>query len=237
MNVQRRMEQGEGYGRRPLDEILRQEGDRFGDYRREVGRFFPPLLTETFIFRYRDGARFVEAVRRAGGERGVNELFRRPPASTEQILHPEKYEANEAPREVVFDESRLTAGGWSMNASTPLGEIGVRGLLMAGVPFAEAARAAAGWGGDRAYLFEKTGSAPLFVWQTVWDRPADAEEFFASYNRLRARAGAKAIESPATGDPTRAVWQESGRTTLVRRTGDAVLIVRGSERDVRAIQN
>ncbi len=237
MNVQRRMEQGESYGRRPLDEILKQEGDRFGDYRQEVGRFFPPLLTETFIFRYRDGARFVESVRRAGGERGVNELFRRPPASTEQILHPEKYVANEAPREVSFDESALTASGWSMNASTPLGEIGVRGLLMARVPFAEAARAAAGWGGDRAYLFEKTGSAPLFVWQTVWDRPADAEEFFASYNRLRARAGARVVESPATGDPTRAVWQESGRTTLVRRTGDTVLIVRGSEQDVRAIQN
>ncbi len=237
MNVQRRLEQGESYGRRPLDEILRQENDRFGDYRQEVGRFFPPLLTETFIFRYRDGARFVESVRRGAGERGVNELFRRPPASTEQILHPEKYEANEAPREVAFDESRLAAGGWSMNASTPLGEIGVRGLLMAGVPLAEAARAAAGWGGDRAYLFEKAGSAPLFVWQTVWDRPSDAEEFFAAYNRLRARGGAKAIESPATGDATRAVWQESGRVTLVRRTGDAVLIVRGAEQDVRSVQN
>ena len=124
-----------------------------------------------------------------------------------------------------------------MNASTPLGEIGVRGLLMAGVPFAEAARAAAGWGGDRAYLFEKAGGVPLFVWQTVWDRPADAEEFFAAYNRLRARAGAKAIESPAAGDASRAVWQESGRVTLVRRAGDAVLIVRGAEQDVRAIQN
>ena len=233
MNVQRRLEQGESYGRRPLDEIIRQENDRFGDYRQEVGRFFPPLLTETFIFRYRDGARFVESVRRGAGERGVNELFRRPPASTEQILHPEKYEANEAPREVAFDESALAAGGWSMNASTPLGEIGVRGLLMAGVPVAEAARAAAGWGGDRAYLFEKTGRAPLFVWQTVWDKPSDAEEFFAAYNRLRARGGAKAIESPATSDATRAVWQESGRVTLVRRTGDAVLIVRGAEQDVR----
>ncbi|HYG82534.1 MAG TPA: hypothetical protein VD861_19210, partial [Pyrinomonadaceae bacterium] len=106
-------------------------------------------------------------------------------------------------------------------------------LLMAGVPSSEAARAAAGWGGDRAYLFEKTGSAPLFVWQTVWDRPSDAEEFFAAYNRLRSRAGAKPVESEAS----QTVWREAGRTTVVRRAGDAVLIIRGAEADVRTIQN
>src|SRR5919107_2170244 len=73
MNVQRRFEQGDAYGRRPLEEIIKQERERFGDYRKEVGAFFPPLLTETFIFRYREGARFVEAVRRPRGERGVDE--------------------------------------------------------------------------------------------------------------------------------------------------------------------
>ncbi len=238
MNVQRRMEQGESYGRLPLDEILRQEGDRFGDYRKEIGRYFPPLLTETFIFRYRDGARFVEAVRRGAGERGVNALFQRPPVSTEQILHPEKYSANEAPREVVLDEAAFAAGGWRMSAQTPLGEIGVRGLLMAGVPVAEATRAAAGWGGDRAYLFKKEGSAPLFVWQTVWDKPSDAEEFFTTYNRLRSRAGAKPGEIPTIGgEASQTVWREAGRVTIVRRTGDQVLIIRGAEADVRMIEN
>jgi hypothetical protein len=237
MNVQRRMERGESYGRLPLDEILKEEGERFGDYRREIGRYFPPLLTETFIFRYRDGARFVEAVRRKGGERAVDALFERPPASTEQILHPEKYDANEAPREVVLEEAAFAANGWRMSASTPLGEIGVRGLLMAGVPQAEAARAAAGWGGDRAYLFEKAGSVPLFVWQTVWDKPSDAEEFFAAYNRLRSRAGAKPVESSAAGEVSQAVWREAGRTTIVRRTHDQVLIMRGAEQDVKAMQN
>ncbi|HWS99595.1 MAG TPA: hypothetical protein VN256_04920 [Pyrinomonadaceae bacterium] len=234
MNVQRRLERGESYGRLPLDEISKEENERFGDYRREIGRFFPPLLTETFIFRYRDGARFVESVRRAKGERGVDALFQRPPASTEQILHPEKYDANEAPREVAPLEAVFAADGWRMSASTPLGEIGVRGLLMAGVPSAEAARAAAGWGGDRAYLFEKTGSAPLFVWQTVWDKPADAEEFFTAYNRLRSRAGAKPVESPAAGETSQAAWREAGRFTIVRRTGDAVLIIRGAEQDAKA---
>jgi hypothetical protein len=234
MNVQRRSEQGEAYGRRSLEDIMKQERERFGDYRREVGAFFPPLLTETFIFRYREGARFVEAVRRSRGERGVDALFQRPPLSTEQILHPEKYEAGEAPREVRLNEEAFAASGWQNVTSTPFGEVGVRGLLMAGVSERDATRAAAGWGGDRAFLFESASHAPLFVWKTVWDKPLDAEEFFNSYNSVRERAGARGGESSTTADVGQVIWRESGRTTIVRRAGDSVIIVRGAEADVNA---
>jgi hypothetical protein len=87
MNVQRRAEEGDAYGRKSLEDITRQERERFQFYRKEVGQLFPALLIETFSFRYRDGVRFVEEVRRKDGMRGVNELFSRPPLSSEQILH------------------------------------------------------------------------------------------------------------------------------------------------------
>jgi len=233
MNVQRRMEQGEAYGRRPLEDIQKQERDRFAGYLKEVGAFFPPLLTESFIFRYRDGARFVEGVRRARGQSGVDALFERPPVSTEQILHPEKYEANEQPRDVQVDDAVFGANGWESVTSTALGEVGVRGLLMAGVLEKEATRAATGWGGDRAYLFERPGGTPLFVWKTVWDRPVEAQEFFDAYNSLRRSTGAQIGEYSATGDVAYAVWRESGRTTILRRSGDTVIVIRGAEADVR----
>ena len=235
MNVQRRAEQGDAYGRRSLDDIIKQEGARFGEYRREVGALFPPLLTETFIFRYREGARFVEAVRRSRGERGVDALFSHPPLSTEQILHPEKYEAGEAPREVRLDEDAFAENNWKSVTSTPLGEIGVRGLLLAGVKEKEATRAAAGWGGDRAFLFERAGSVALFVWKTVWDRPIDAEEFFNAYNALRRQTGALAAGASLTAsDVSQSIWREAGRTTIVRRAGDSVIVIRGAEEDVNA---
>jgi hypothetical protein len=235
MNVQRRAEQGDAYGRRPLDDIIKQEGARFGEYRREVGALFPPLLTETFIFRYREGARFVEAVRRSRGERGVDALFSHPPLSTEQILHPEKYEAGEAPREVQLDEDAFTENNWKSVTSTPLGEVGVRGLLLAGVKEKEATRAAAGWGGDRAFLFERAGSVSLFVWKTVWDRPVDAEEFFNAYNALRRQTGALGAGASSTAsDVSQSMWREAGRTTIVRRAGDSVIVIRGAEADVNA---
>ena len=230
MDVQRRLEQPDAFARRPLEDVARAEDARFGEYRKEIGALFPPLLTETFIFRYRDGLRFVETVRRKGGARGVDELFRRPPASSEQVLHPEKYFANELPREIALDEQAFAAAGWHTSAATPLGEIGVRGLLLKALSAPDAARAAAGWGGDRAYLFERAGGTPLFLWQTAWDRPEDAAEFFRAYNTLCGRAG----ESVDKSDPAQSVWRAGGRVTIVRHDGDGVLIVRGADADVRA---
>lgn len=233
MNVQRRAEEGDAYARKTLEEIMRQEDARFGDYRAEMNALFPRLLTETFIFRYRDGARFIESVRRSRGVRGVNELFTRPPASSEQILHPEKYAQNESPREIQLDETAFATSGWSSVASTPLGEIGVRGLLLEGVSEKDAARASAGWSGDRAYLFERAGGTPLFVWKTAWDKLADAEEFFSAYNALqRRRNGAQASESLSSGSNAGIIWRNGGGATLVQRAGDQIIIVRGAEQDI-----
>ncbi len=241
VNVQRRLEEGDAaFARRSLEEIRRQEDARFTPARRAVGALFPPLLTETFFFRYRDGSRFVEAVRRArhGSAAGANELFRRPPASTEQVLHPEKYLAGDEPREAALDEATFASEGWRAPASTPLGEIGVRGLLLAGVPTAEAERAAAGWGGDRAYVFEREGSTPLFAWQTVWDKPSDAQEFFRAYNSLLQRRGARAETNEprraAESDGRETIWREGALVILVRLRADSVLVLRGAEADVAA---
>jgi hypothetical protein len=232
MNVQRRAEEGDTYTRKSLEEITRQENERFGGYREEMKTLFPRLLTETFIFRYRDGARFVEAVRRKGGERAVDELFTRPPVSSEQILHPEKYAQNESPREIEMDAAAFELSGWRSVASTPLGEIGVRGLLSEGISEKDAVRAAAGWGGDRAYLFERDGGTPLFVWKTEWDKPSDADEFFAAYNALQRQRGAHANEAPGASANAQTSWRKDGRLTLVQRAGNSIVVVRGSEQDV-----
>ncbi|HEV2705545.1 MAG TPA: hypothetical protein VGV59_06445 [Pyrinomonadaceae bacterium] len=238
MNVQRRLEAGSAsvWARRTVEEIARQEDERFGLYRRGVGALFPPLLTETFIFRYRDGARFVEAVRRSRPGASVDELFRRPPASSEQVLHPEKYLAGETPREAEVNAEGFSARGWRAAASTPLGEVGVRGLLLAGVSAEEARRASAGWGGDRAYVFEREGRTPLFVWKTVWDGREDAREFFRAYNALKAGRAARVDDAAAgmdAGGESQAVWREGAFVTLVRLEGEGVVVVRGVETDVR----
>ena len=229
VSVERRSQLGDAWARMSLEDVARDEDARFSVYRKGIGAFFPPLLTETFIFRYRDGLRFVETLRRAKPPAvGVDDAFRRPPASSEQVLHPEKYLSNEQPREVNLDFEGFADEGWRLTATTPLGEVGVRGLLLAGVSVDESKRAAAGWGGDRAFLFEREGRAPLFVWRTAWDKTADAQEFFRAYNTLLGQRAA-----PDTGgNETERTWRDGTLITRVRVEGDTVTIVRGAEPDV-----
>ncbi|HJQ33937.1 MAG TPA: hypothetical protein VJ866_17275 [Pyrinomonadaceae bacterium] len=227
VSVERRAAQGDAWAKKTLEDVAREEDERYASYRKGIGALFPPLLTETFIFRYRDGLRFVEALRRARPAVNVDEVFRRPPVSSEQVLHPEKYLAGEAPREVEANAEGFADEGWRLTATTPLGEVGVRGLLMSGVAVEEAKRAAAGWGGDRTFLYEREGHAAVFVWKSVWDTARDAQEFFRAYNTVlggRAAAGAGANESER-------VWREGSIVTRVRVEGDSVTVVRCSEQD------
>jgi hypothetical protein len=228
VSIERRVTQGEAWARKSVEDLTREEDERYAPYRKGIGAFFPPLLTETFIFRYRDGLHFVETLRRSRPAVNLDEVFRRPPQSSEQVLHPEKYLSGESPREVELDLEGFGEEGWRPTATTPLGEIGVRGLLMAGVHTDEARRAAAGWGGDRSFIFEREGRAPLFVWRTVWDTPRDAQEFFRAYNQMlqqRAEPGA------AAQDASEREWREGASLTRVRLEGDSVTIVRGAESD------
>src|SRR5215207_3546213 len=203
VSVERRVTQGEAWARKSIEDLTREEDERYASYRKGIGGFFPPLLTETFIFRYRDGLHFVETLRRARPAVSLDEVFRRPPQSSEQVLHPEKYLSGESPREVEFDLEGFADEGWRPAATTPLGEIGVRGLLLAGVTSDEAKRAAAGWGGDRSFAFEREGRAPLFVWRTVWDTPRDAQEFFRAYNQLLQRSAAPGAQGESERE-----WRE-----------------------------
>ncbi|MCA1642987.1 MAG: hypothetical protein LC785_13795, partial [Acidobacteria bacterium] len=236
VSVQRRAERGAAaWSRVTPEDAARVEDARFAAYRAELGALFPPLLTETFIFRYRDGARLVETARRRGGGRAVDDLFARPPASSEQVLHPEKYFASEAPRGIDFDEGSLASAGWNVATSTPLGELGARGLLLKSLSRRDAERAAAGWGGDRAYLFTRGTNDTLFVWKTAWDSSRDAQEFFRAYNVLMGARGATGESASKDGQTNQVkTWRETDATTRVLLEGDTVLILRGREADVES---
>ena len=85
----------------------------------------PLILAQTLLFPYTSG---LQMVTRCAGDR---RLARRstpctpePPASTEQVLHPDKYAAGEAPVEVAFpkDLAKRLGSGWSVDLQDTLGE-------------------------------------------------------------------------------------------------------------------
>ncbi len=62
----------------------------------------PLYLRRTLTFPYTDGGRFQEAIFLHDGKLGFAELFRNPPASSAQILHPQLYFGK-----VAFDDPSL----------------------------------------------------------------------------------------------------------------------------------
>jgi hypothetical protein len=140
----------------------------------------PPILRESLGFPYDAGFRFVIALYGAGGWKAVDEAFARPPASTEQVMHPEKYTANEAPLVVDLPDDIATrmGAGWKVGLEDTLGEfqlgVWLRGALNRVAP---ANDAAAGWGGDRVVLLQGPNNAWAMALATDWDTAADATQF------------------------------------------------------------
>jgi len=183
-------------------------------------------LTALGQFTHIDGLLFVARVRARQTWRAVDRLWDDPPASTEQVLHPERYEACDEP--LPIDEAALpsVAGYGRPMATAVLGELVIRSWLAETLPPEIAERAAAGWGGDRAALYgpsstdepgrsapdggaEPDGLEPPLVWLTVWDDASEAEDF------VRAAAA-------------------SGVGALARRD-DAVAVVLGEVDDAPAV--
>ena len=143
----------------------------------------PPILISNLAFPYDSGSRFVDALYRAGGFAAIDAAWANPPRSTEQILHPERYLAGDAPELVSLAPLTDTLGvGWQQVAGDIMGEFFLRQYLDQQLPASVAERAAMGWGGDRyaVYWNEATGELVLAL-RLVWDTATDAAEFADAY--------------------------------------------------------
>ncbi len=161
-----------------------------GELRAAAQAGAPSWFSELGAFTHVDGLLFVARARAAHPFGAVDALWNDPPDSSEQVLHPEKYEACEAP--VVVAEAALPAlaGFGRPTASDVLGELVARTWLGTALPPEIAARAAAGWGGDRAGSYAPAPQSPVpdggagtpsaaepLAWLTVWDDTAEADDF------------------------------------------------------------
>jgi hypothetical protein len=160
----------------------------------------PPYLRDTSLFPYQQGLTFVTGLLAQGQYGAVDAAFKNPPDSTEQILHPEKFLTREPPLVVKLpsDLAATVGPGWSVAGEDTLGEFLLNlWLRLGGVPSADAAAAAAGWGGDRLALLRGPDGAVQVRLFTVWDTPADADAFAAA-----AQVPAKGFVDHSPGDRT-----------------------------------
>ena len=145
----------------------------------------PPYFLENLGWAYTAGAEFVAAVRADMGWAGVAEAFAKPPRSTEQIVHPEKYLRGGDEPIAVVAAAPAFARGWRELGRDTQGEATIAALLgNLGQDPIRAKRGSQGWGGDQALILETPAGAELLVWRLAWDSENDAAEFFAAWRRV-----------------------------------------------------
>jgi len=177
----------------------------------------PPAILEPILAPYMRGATMIAEVYERGGWTAVDKLYKDPPLSTKQVLHPreELIGGPHAPR--VLTLPPITAKDSVLLESDVLGE------LMWSVYFrrwkhAGEARPEVGWEGDR-YAVWRDAHGVTTVIATAWTTSYHAKDFYDAYlSTLDARFPDR---KPGTGEQVRErLW--------VRLVEDRVLIVDGS---------
>jgi len=183
----------------------------------------PPILRETLLFPYIQGLSFVQGLQAGGGWQGVDDAFAKPPASTEQIVHPEKYASGEQPVAVTLpkDLAASLGTGWKVALEDSFGEfelsVWLRGNTAIGAGAAN--EAAAGWGGDRIAVVDGPNGAWGVVLRTAWDTVADGTAFDSAASSLVAGLAAPASLLPGAGGKERWIVIGSDDATLGRLAG------------------
>lgn len=159
-------------------ETLRDQGDQVLD---SEGVFDYPVIGCINMLPYNYAASTVVQTVRERGWASVDELFRDPPSTSEQMLHPEKMLIQEKSIPISVNTTMLQTAlpGALVVRQDTLGEAKIFCMLAAVVSSAQARAAAAGWGGDRILVLEtdQPDSAPVVIGLIAWDELSEAAEF------------------------------------------------------------
>jgi hypothetical protein len=182
----------------------------------------PVILTESMIFPYFRGLVFCARLTNDDGWKALDDAYRQPPLSTEQILHPEKYRAK-PDMPTAIDLGKLDAGEeWKELGRNVVGEMQLGVLLRVH----GGKNAAAGWDGDRFAVFEGPKNALALVWFSTWDSESDAREFATGYARFQTTK--MAPDTPKLDEVPARLARTSGDVTyLVERRGADVVVAEG----------
>jgi hypothetical protein len=135
------------------------------------------------MFPYFSGLTFSMSVLKSGGWPAFSAVFARPPANTQQILHPEMYFANRAPTPLKVELPAAAPGeNWVLMEENSLGELGWKEVLKQFLDEERAKETAAGWDGDAYASFEQKNSKHLMLFARI--RLSDivaASRFFTEY--------------------------------------------------------
>jgi hypothetical protein len=186
----------------------------------------PKFVRDLLLFPYIEGLGFVYQFRKRQPWSSMSAIYRDPPRSTTQILHPEKYlDTREDPLPVAIPDLSPLLPGMQHVSEDDLGEYSLAAVLALHLGDTEGLRAAQGWRGDRYRIWEdSTGRFTIVYRVIVADASAAgrlADELKASVERRHPELAGKASVRPH-GLVT---WSDDGRGFAVERRGPSIVVL------------
>lgn len=147
----------------------------------------PKVLQDELLFPYLAGIRFTQHLLKAGnGWPAFYGVFDTPPASTQQIMHPNLYLQGVLPAKIELPASKdVISSDWKKLDENNMGEFGVQEILKQFLAKERSTGLAAAWTGDRYAIFENPKNKRTmleFLIRLASD--ADAARFYGAYSEI-----------------------------------------------------
>jgi hypothetical protein len=185
----------------------------------------PLYLRLTLVFPYTKGMLFQNALFERDGQKGFTEVFLKPPVSTQQILHPDKYFSGVTPTQPALPQPDLPKGYKSLVGGS-LGELEHTIMLEQYSGKTRAAEIAPHWRGCAFDLLEsKHPSRIVLLYSAEWDSEDAARQYFAAYRRQLSQKWKTMAIATETDDAVTGTGDD-GRFVL-RRKGAIVTSMEG----------
>jgi len=159
----------------------------------------PEGLSAPLIFQYSAGVKFVTDAFHRGGWPAVDALYRQPPQSSQQIMHPELYfDRSTPPDEIRLAGYEGTLAGWTEVDDNCIGELLLQVIVQRnGGKQAPVLTLLDQWSGDRMVTMRK-GPALTVIWMLSFSDSRSAAQFAALYvtllDRLLGQATAHRVD-------------------------------------------
>jgi hypothetical protein len=189
-----------------------------------------PALGIFTHFPYSAGEYFVAYLFIQGGYSWdlVNQAYHNVPVSSEQVMHPEKYLAGEAPTPVTLPDLAPALGSdWRQIDRDVLGEAGFLVWLVDQIDERTAINGAAGWDGDSYTLWLDLSDRRLLAESSIWATEAEALEFTEAFKEFMQVRGGQV--EPYSGSGT-TLWTTTGGVTWLSQQGRRVVLIIAPDR-------
>ncbi len=172
------------------------------------------------------GLRFAATLQNLGGRAAAVTSLTRPPESTEQIFHIDKFLERERPVAILLPAD---AAGLRLVSAGTFGELDVRALL-AVFGVARLDRVGSGWGGGRTARYDGAAGSAVAV-ALDWDTAVDAAQWDEALRLYVDTSFDTATPGLPSTSPCAATtcWQIGSRAIVFDRSGGRTALVIGAD--------